>query len=112
MYWFGMILVVIQATITWYIMITIMDILSNIPSPSIKLLVFKLFTARPISFVINLAVSSMMAWFTGAGLYAGFANLGSSVVVGIIFPVYFKMRYDMQQMEKDVNVPRFLRKRA
>lgn len=98
---FGFLLLVIQAVVTWYIMSTVLNIISEIHPVGMRILLLKMIANRPMTFVFNLAISQMLVWFTGAGLYAGFANLGSSILVGVIFPIYFNQKYNINTMEEE-----------
>lgn len=93
---FAFLLLAVEGIITGYLMLQLMEIISRGPDGYTKIKMYKLITSIPISFVINFLVSSVMTWFTGAGLTAGFANLGSSVVIGVVLPPLLRWRYPLE----------------
>lgn len=88
----GLLLMVIDVIITIYIMILLMSTITRLPkvaaAPLIRIIVNPVF-----AFILNLFVSSLIAFFTGSGMITGLANLGSSVLVGALLPPYLKRRY-------------------
>lgn len=99
---YGIVLMVIEGIITGHLMIKIMNIVIGIKSPKSRLRVFRFLTSTPVSFAMNLAISTMLTWFTGGGLTAGFANLGSSILVGFGVPIYLKSKFDIVSLENEV----------
>lgn len=99
---YGIVLMVIEGIITGHLMIKIMNIVIGIKNPKARLRVFRFLTSTPVSFAMNLAISTMLTWFTGGGLTAGFANLGSSILVGFGVPIYLKSKFDIVSLENEV----------
>lgn len=107
---FGFVLLIIEVIITSYLMIELMGIIYDLPGGHIKVALLRLLTSAPVSFVVNLAISSMMTWFTGEGLTAGFANLGSSVLVGFFLPVYLKRRFNLDMVTREAQLKKELKR--
>jgi hypothetical protein len=50
-----------------------------------------------VSFMVNLLISNILGYFTGKGMVAGLANLGSSVIVGFAIPIVLRKMYDVDE---------------
>ena len=103
---FALLLMAIEGLITWNVMDNIMKIVNEIPSIKLRYRVFKFLTSIPISFVMNFAISSLLTQFTGNGVTAGFANLGSSVIVAILLPFRLSRKYRVSDLEQEIKEAR------
>lgn len=109
---FAFLLLAVEGIITGYMMLQLMEIISRGPDGYTKIKMYKLVTSIPISFIINFLVSSVMTWFTGAGLTAGFANLGSSVVIGVVLPPILRWKYPLEAVVERVKENREIKRKV
>ena len=103
------ILTTIMSIITVYLMIQMMDLVDSMKENMIKVKIVQFISSIPVTVLLNFTISSILTQFTGEGLTAGFANLGSSVLVGIFLPPYLRKRYNFQEMETRVLEERALK---
>ena len=94
-------LLLVMCLIKWSIMNEIVKMADKLRPLIIRYYAFKMLLSIPISFAINFGISTLFMSFTGGGLTAGFANLGADVVIGILFPVYFRRKYDLEAMKAE-----------
>lgn len=90
------IFVVVECIITLTFMIMVGGWVSQIRPLRFQIVFIRLMKSRTAAFILNMVISSVLSGFTGAGMYAGFANLTSSVLVAIIAaPILeYKFRFD------------------
>ena len=115
-------LTAIEFAITASLMINLLKwVDTSFKSIRFKVKVLQMFSGKTgyiTGFLINLSISSLMSEFTGGGLTAGFANLGSSVIVAIVFPMYVNWKYDIEGMldtiasQKEAKVAEKVRRKA
>ena len=115
-------LTMIEFAITASLMINLLKwVDESFKSLRFKVKVLQMFSGKTgyiTGFLLNLCISSLMSKFTGGGLTAGFANLGSSVIVAIVFPRYVNWKYDIESMlstiesEKEAKVAEKVRRKA
>lgn len=98
----GIAMLIIEGVITGYLMVKLFDLIIDMENEVRKLRIYH-FMSHPVpSFILNYLISSMLNSFTQGGLAAGFANLGSSIIVAVFVPLYLKWRYDMPGLETRV----------
>lgn len=98
MFIFAVALLVIEVIITFYTMRLIMGMIIGLPNGFVKHLLLKLLMKPLVGFMLNFMISTALAWFCGSGLSAGFANLASSIVIGLLMPVYFQKVYKVREL--------------
>ena len=89
----GLVLTLIDIAITGYLLDLVMKVIINVRPKKLRVGFYRLFNNGVTAFLLNLSISNMLAYFTGQGLIAGMANLGSSVLVALFLPMYLKQRY-------------------
>jgi len=108
----AIVLLIIDTVITFYLMKTFLETLSDMSDSYFKAKLME-FTMHPVTaFVINLMISNILGYFTGAGLIAGLANLGSSVVVGLILPVVMGKWYNPDEVRARADAKKAEKKRS
>jgi len=90
---FGLILTIVDVIITASIMMSVLEALGSVKFVRLRVLLFKSLNNPLIAFLLNFAISNILAYFTGGGMVSGLANLLSSVLVGIFLPMYTRNRY-------------------
>lgn len=66
---------------------------SSIRIKAVRNFMFEVCCSIPFTVLVNILVSYFLLSFTGAGVIAGMANLGSSVIVGIFGSHYMRRRF-------------------
>ena len=89
---FAVLLMLIEGVITFTLMKRIMDGILDMKNPRMKWKAIGFLGHPMVSFSVNLAISVLLTQFTGGGLNAGFANLGSSVIVAFLVPMYVRAK--------------------
>ncbi len=111
---FALILLGIECVITFHIMKLIMEGVLELPDGLVKLLLLRIIVTPVGGFLVNLQISAIIAWLTGAGLSSGLANLGASVVIGFLMPIYYQRKYKINEIRehlKTVGLVGFINKR-
>jgi hypothetical protein len=99
---FLLIFVVVECLITLTFMIMVGGWVSQIRPLKFQLIFIRLLKSRTSAFILNMAISVILSSFTGAGMYAGFANLTSSVIVAAIAPIVLEIRFRFKNVEEEV----------
>ncbi len=89
---FALMLMFIEAIITFTLMKKVLDMVLGFRNSRVRLGILRLISSPLVSFFINLGISLLLTKFTGGGLNAGFANLASSVIVALALPMYVRYR--------------------
>ena len=105
-------LLIIDTIITFYLMKTFLDMISNMADSYFKAKVMEFVMHPATAFGINLVISNILGYFTGAGLVAGLANLGSSVLVGFILPVVMGNWYNPDEVRERADAKKADKKRG
>ena len=108
---FALILLIIDTIITFYIMKTFLETLSGLPDTYFKARLMEMIMHPATAFATNLVISNIIGYFTGAGLIAGLANLGSSVLVGLILPFVMGKWYNPEEIRARVAANKEAKKR-
>ena len=107
-------LTMIEFAITASLMVNLLKwVDESFKSLRFKVKILQMFSGKTgyiTGFLLNLSISSLMSQFTGGGLAAGFANLGSSVIVAIVFPIYVNWKYDIDGMLHTIEIEKESRK--
>ena len=99
---FALVLLLIDTIITFYIMKTFLETLSGLPDTYFKAKIMEFIMHPATAFGINLVISKIIGYFTGAGLIAGLANLGSSILVGALIPIVMGKWYNPEEIRAKV----------
>ena len=92
----------IEAVITGYIIFQINAMLWDMKDSRNKLRMFKFMQSRSFTMLFNFSISSLLTMFTGGGMTAGFANLGSSILVGVVLPFILRWKFPIYNLEHRV----------
>lgn len=97
---FALILLGIECVITFHIMKLIMEGVLELPDGLVKLLLLRIIVTPVGGFLVNFQISTIIAWLTGAGLSSGLANMGASVVIGFLMPIYYQRKYKINEIRE------------
>ena len=96
-----MVLTVVEVIITMAIVLNIIGYIYDIKNLSLKLKLHKLINNRLVIVLMNLGISYLLTSFTGSNLTSGFANLSSSVLVGVFGGIIIDKKYSFDKFHKE-----------